>query len=172
MKNENVSISAPWYTYYREIYALLGTDPAIKIDFDDEKMVLTLYVTGDAKATALAHLLPAEKEFGLIKMKIIIIPGNEKKQKVDYLADAFSGNPILSYIFRVPIDVTQSNPMSYVAFRNEVVQYYNDNLGDPHGNVSTLSEILARDVFGEGDGVFYCTDRPGNPGNNHNFAVG
>ena len=50
------------------------------------------------------------------------------------------------------------NPITYVVFVNEVVQYFNDDLGDVYGQCSTLYQEIAKDVFGETEGVFFCTD--------------
>jgi len=51
------------------------------------------------------------------------------------------------------------NPINYVVFKPEVVQFWNDNLHDPHGLVSTLMEDVARAVIGEEDGVMFTTDK-------------
>ena len=50
------------------------------------------------------------------------------------------------------------NPIHYCVFKKEVAQYWGDNLGDPHGNVSTLYQEIAKDIFGESGGVIFCTD--------------
>lgn len=43
-------------------------------------------------------------------------------------------------------------------FKKEVVQYFTDNLGDYNGYRSTLYENIARDIFGDIVGVFFCTN--------------
>lgn len=40
----------------------------------------------------------------------------------------------------------------------EVVQYFNDNIGDINGNCSTLYEIIARDIFPNVNGIYFCTE--------------
>lgn len=157
-------MSAPWVLYYREINELFNPDPNVRVEYDDKEKTITLYVEGQEKATAITHILPQKKTYGNVTLTIRIVPSNKNMNEEDYIAKAFEGNPVFSYIYKVPIEVTQSNPMTYVAFQNKVVQYYGDNLHDPHGNVSTLYEIIARDVIGESDGVFFCTDRPKNSG--------
>lgn len=157
---KDIKTSAPWYTYYRKVDALFGEDPDIEVKFNDSIMKLSIYVNGEEKADAISHLLPKAVTFGNIPMAIDVIPTNKECTKVDYLKRAFSGNPVFSKIFQVPVEMTQSNLMSYCIFRNNVVQFWNDNLGDPHGNVSTLYETIARDIFGEFQGIFYCTDTP------------
>ena len=38
------------------------------------------------------------------------------------------------------------------------MQYYNDDLGDAYGNCSTLWQDIARRLFEDVLGIFYCTD--------------
>ena len=77
---KNVKLITPWVNFYREIEALFKDDPAIKIDMDDETYTLKLYVDGALKAEALGILLPAEKTFGNVTMKIEVIPANIIKE--------------------------------------------------------------------------------------------
>ena len=71
---------------------------------------------------------------------------------------AFKNNPI--YAYSVTIEGLFSNPITYVVFKNRVVQFFADNLSDPHGNISTLYQDIADEIFKEADvrGVSYCTD--------------
>ena len=48
--------------------------------------------------------------------------------------------------------------MTYVVFKKEVVQYFNDSLGDIHGVCSTLMQDIAKDIFEDTEGVYFCTD--------------
>ena len=47
-----------------------------------------------------------------------------------------------------------------LVFKNCVVQFFNDNLNDAHGLISTLYQEIADDVLVNIDfhGVYYCTD--------------
>ena len=70
---------------------------------------------------------------------------------------AFRGNP--AYSFTDSVDL-RTNRIIYIVFRNVVVQYYNDDLGDYYGQCSTLYQNIAADIFKPIDGVHYCTDKP------------
>ena len=50
--------------------------------------------------------------------------------------------------------------VTYVVFKNCVVQFFNDNLNDCHGIVSTLYQDIASEVFGDAGvtNVYYNTD--------------
>jgi hypothetical protein len=54
-------------------------------------------------------------------------------------------------------------PLTYVVFKNRVVQFFNDNLNDPHGVISTLYQDIADEIFADmpyqaHGGIAYCTD--------------
>lgn len=152
---ENQKLSPPWNEYVNKIKALFGKDPDIKIEYKDMNMILR--IDGTDKYDALSRLLPKKLNFGGAELVITLIPANRNNDDVrQNVKNAFKGNPIISR-FK---DVTgiAGNPMTYIAFGKEVVQYYNDNIGDLNGNRTTLYEQLAREVFGDVDGVFFCTD--------------
>lgn len=156
-----LKLAPPWETFYRELNALFGSDPDISVIFDEDEPEIKLYVSDPTKADALAELLPSEKEFGNVVLKIVVIAPNgyqSKNVKSDLLLTAFNGNPALSYVKTV--SGILSNDITYVVFQNEVVQYFNDSLSDVHGLCSTLYQDIAGHVLGEIDGVFYCTDIP------------
>lgn len=165
-----LGLSAPWYIYYKKIEALFHYDSTVKVIFDEDEMILMLYVDDSAKASALMMLLPEEKVFGTTKMKIQIIPANPSSNtdcKVRGIAvspydvifeRAFWQNPILSYVRDV--SGIFANDLIYVVFIKEVVQYYTDDLGDINGLASTLYQEIAKDVFSDCglENVFFCTD--------------
>lgn len=151
-----MKLSAPWYNFYREVDALFAKDPEVKVVFDEEACEIKLYVENGRKADALMQLLPEEKVFGNITLKITVIPANAcNGSKLDAIQEAFLGNPALEYVWQASTPLGNYN---YVVFKNEVVQYFNDDLSDIHGNRSTLYQEIAKDVFGENTGLFFCTE--------------
>ena len=164
MSNLKLKLSPPWITYVNEVNALFGEDPDINITYDNSKMKLALYVKGAEKAAAISQLMPLEKNFGNISLKIFVIPENGGKlhlikDKERIFIYAFENNPVLSFVLTTPSDIWDFNSI-YVIFKNEVVQFFNDNLKDIRGNMSTLYQDIAEDVFEEMYGVSYCTDLP------------
>ena len=121
------------------------------------------------KAEALTQILPCEKYFGTIHLTITVIPSNkalyrrkevqnEKMTLGDLFYTVFDDNPIVSYIHSVK--GIFSSDMTYIVFTNQVVQYFNDNLGDINGLCSTLYQEIAKEIFEEKEGIFFCTDLP------------
>lgn len=152
--------SAPWVTYYREVDELFKKDEEVFVVLDEENVELRIYVNNQSKASAIQYLLPTEKEFGNVILKIEVIPANGMKIRnvdetniLDIVCDAFRENDAVYMV----TGVRSMFDLIYVIFRKEVVQYFDDNLGDINGNCSTLYEVIARDVFRD-VGVKYCTD--------------
>lgn len=153
---QNLKLSSPWYTFYSDMEALFKNDKDIMMDFNDEDMVITMRVTGQAKAEALAQILPDEVEFGNIVVKIIIKPSNleEKVSYVKLFQQAFMGNDVLKNAVELN---TPMGDFYYAIFKKEVVQYYNDQMNDINGNRTTLYENIAKEVFRPEIKMFYCT---------------
>ena len=153
-----ISLSAPWTVYYRKIQALFEQDPEINILYDEDNATIRLYVDNEEKGRALDLLLPTEVVFGNITLHIAIIFANNRVESSNksIFETIFSGNPILKYVQEVRIPC--SNTMTFIVFKKEVVQFFNDDTGDIHGLESTLYENIARDIFKKTTGVYFCTD--------------
>lgn len=157
---EKLKMQSPWITHYEKIRELFKNDPSIKVTWDDNTATVNMYIDNPKKAEALAKYMPAKKVFGNVTMNINIIPSNGKCDSY-YWTDnpmeiIFDNNPIFHFI--KSFSEIFVNPITYVVFAKEVIQFYNDNLGDLYGNTSCLAADLARDVFENDDGFFYCTD--------------
>ena len=152
--------SSPWVTYYRGVDAPFKKDKEVFVVFDEENIELKIYVNGQAKADAIRCLMPLEKEFGGVTLKIDVIPSNGSQLRginttniLTIACDAFLNNDAVYGV----TDVRAMFDLVYVVFRKEVVQFFDDNIGDINGNCSTLYEAIARDIF-EDIGIKYCTD--------------
>ena len=158
-----IKMSAPWDVFYNEINELFREDSDVTVVYDEDTKEIKLYVQGQDKATALNDLLPTHKTYGNVTQKITITPANgfsfaSSGSNIYKIADVLRGNGAVSRILTV--SGAFSNPITYVAFINKVVQYFNDDIGDINGQCSTLYQEIAKDVFGELDGIYFCTDRP------------
>ena len=157
---EGSKLSPPWYGYVNKLKALFGRDEEITIKYNEETLTVSLYIDNTDKYEALKKLLPETKDFGGTILKIDLIPADKENEGTfDYFIKAFKNNPVVADIQE--IKGVLSNPIMYVSFEKKVVQYYDDNLGDINGNRSTLLEQLAREVFNDVKGVYFCTDNEG-----------
>lgn len=156
-----LKLSAPWQIYYKELCELFKYDNEVRIVYDTDEQVINIYVESTAKADAMAAVLPTEKEFGAITVQINVIPANPtfkkaKSARGSLYEDLFRGNPIVDDI--VTIEGVMTNPITYIIFKKEVVQYYNDSLSDAHGLCSTLYQDIAKRVLNADEGIFFCTN--------------
>ena len=150
-------LSPPWITFYHDLNEMFGNDPDIKLDIDEDEYVVRMYVEDADKADALSKILPTEKVFGNVTVRIKVIPANAKEESIaELFKKAFKGNPILADA----LDIIGAFDFraTYVVFAKKVVQYFNDDMGDINGLRSTLYEDIARDMFSVDGGVFFCTD--------------
>ena len=164
---ENLKLSTPWVTQYRKLEAMFGEDPDVKLEYvsgDGEDPAVKLFVDGQDKADAIQRLLPESYDFGNVKMGVTVVPSNKQESVEALFRTAFEGNPAFSYA--VTAEGIFTNPITYVVFKNKVVQFWNDDLGDVNGNETTLYEEIAPVVFSAevDNGVCYCTDTPENLG--------
>ena len=146
---------SPWETYYNEINAMFKWDKDVQVVFNEAARQIVIYVENDAKASALAELLPKKKEFGTVELEIEVVPADEFITAENIYDMAFRGNPAVADI----ITTTGVFKATYIVFKCEVVQYFDDNIGDIFGNCSTLYQDIAKNIFNQKEGVFYCTDR-------------
>lgn len=149
----------PIVSYTNAIRELFKRDPEITMQWSDETATLTMLVDNPEKASALTNYLPDIKKIGRQEVKINIIPSNGLAgAPVTEIDKVFAGNPIYNFSKKFPIDAF-GNPIHYVVFNKEVIQYYENDLGDIYGMRSVLAEDLAREVLENTEGIYFCTDK-------------
>lgn len=165
-----LKLTSPWHTYYNELKAFFREDPEVTVLFDEDNMEIKLLVRDGEKAEALSGILNLHKEFGDTNLTVAIVPANQPTSAaMKYLEAittnenyemlyvyALSGNDEFSEAYK--IEGALGYDAVYVVFKKNVIQYYTDNLGDLHGVKSTLMENIARDIFVQHPGVFFCTE--------------
>lgn len=156
MNEARLKISPPWVTYINKLQALFDPDPliAFNINFQGEDgPSVTLATTNGDKAAALVKILPEKKVFGGVTLTITVdCPTMSNRAFVsqkELFETAFEGNPAFAYAV-CPVDEGYwFFPLTYVVFKNCVVQFFNDNLNDCHGLISTLYQDIAAEIFGD-----------------------
>jgi len=162
MSEIKLKLSPPWITGVNYIKALFGADPDINITYDNDKVEVKLFVNNADKADAISQLLPTERWFGNVVLTITVVPGNNEYKRFatnkELFDTAFDRNPVYAYCKEVQSIL--SDRITYVVFKNKVVQFFNDNLNDIHGLISILYEDIADELFEDANlyGVFYNTD--------------
>lgn len=148
-----ITLSAPWVEYFNKLVTMFRYDPEVHITMSEQDKVVQIRVDNQIKANALAKLLPQEKTFGNITMKIQVIHSGEEDQ-IAMLRNALNGNPVVNDI--AVFDTIFGN-FACVIFEPIVAQYYNDNMRDPSGITTTLYQELAKELFNTDNEIVYCT---------------
>ena len=157
-----LKLSPPWSIFYDEIREMFKGDPDVRVIMDEANYTVHVFVNDAEKSAAIAQILEQERKFGRITLKVQVPPpdgaGNYSfKDGVALYTAAFKGNPHLSYI-KPKTSIFDTS--FYVVFKNEVIQYFNDDISDINGNCSTLMQDIAYDIFVGDEVPNFCTDVP------------
>ena len=167
-----LKLAPAWDIYYQKINAMFKDDVHATVIYDRDNLKIKIYVTDQKKAEALDQLLVHNVIFGNQELTVDVIPANgddNSSKPYTYESghsfyspsliwyDAFYGNPLYSYSKKF-VGI-YSNPLTYVVFTPTVVQYYTDSLNDINGFSTTLAQEIAKDIFVEQEGTFFCTDK-------------
>ena len=156
MELKNTKLSPPWITFVNEVKALFENDLDVRVMYDDNENDLKIFVDNMDKADALAKLMPTEKTFGNVTLKIGVYPANrENETMADLFYRAFVGNNAVAYTHHAD---TIFGPMDYIVCKRDIAQFFNDQMDDINGVKSMLYADLAKDVFETKAGVYFCTD--------------
>ena len=163
MQDIRLKISPPWITYLNKLQVLFDGDPQIAFNWDAENYRVILACNNPDKCTALAKVLPEEVKFGNVTLTIGIDGKFSNRAFVsnsELFDTLFENNPAFAYTVAPVEDGYYYVDFTYVVFKNCVVQFFNDNLNDAHGLVSTLYQNIAAELFEDSGlvGVNYCTD--------------
>lgn len=166
MSDVRLKILPPWSTYINKLQEMFDPDPqiAFNVDWSGNHPSVTLATNNPEKATALSKLLPSEKVFGNVKLLINIdcptMSNIAFKTPKELFETAFYKNPIFAYAVSPADEGYYFFSMTYIVFKNRVAQFFNDNLNDPHGVISTLYQDIATEIFEDAglNGVYYATD--------------
>lgn len=161
-KSKKFGLSAPWSTHYNKVRVMFEDDEDIEVGaFDNKHRRFEIDVYDYAKYIALKNILFQTVRFGNVVLHIDICYKGETCTKtpklasiVDYYEALLEDNPHLSRIECV------EKPMgfaTYVVFKKEVIQFYNDDTSDLYGNWNGLCEDIARKIF-KHNGICICTE--------------
>ena len=165
MTNVRMKLAPPWITYINKLQAMFDGDPQIAFNIDYHVPSVTIACNNGDKNAALLLLLPSQKTFGNVTLPIVIdgpIANRAFASLVELFTTAFDGNPAFAQAVAPAEEGYFYVDFCYVIFKNCVVQFFNDNLNDAHGLLSTLYQDIAAEIFEDTtynlNSVHYCTD--------------
>jgi hypothetical protein len=154
MFDVSLTVSAPWYIHYRKLQAMFREDPQVTVKFDQDNYEVKLYVDDADKAEALGKILRNSIDYGTITLKVTVIPPNYTNINIRNLYEkALEGNGAVHDYFTNP-----NLGKHYVIFKNEVIQYFSDDLSKANSVTSTLYENIAEDIFIDRAEMGYSTE--------------
>jgi len=154
MSDVRLKLSPPWVLYVNELTALFDGDPqiAFNVNFNSANPTVTISCNNGDKVAALQKLLPSEKKYGNVTLSIVIdgVPTDRAFVSSKELFEVvFKGNPAFAYAVTPAAEGYWWPPITYVVFKNCVVQFFSDNLNDCHGLLSTLYQDIAAEIFAD-----------------------
>lgn len=153
---KKTGISAPWVTKAKEIITLFAKDTDLDVTFKEETNTVIIESTNTYKIMALEKILKKEFTFGNVTLKVECLVKNEKESMAALFKTAFAGNPHISQIQEVTTPMSPSE--TYVVFKKEVLQFFNDDISDFYGNWNGLAEDIIRDLVNENVRANFSTE--------------
>lgn len=155
-KTSNVKLSPPWTTIYNKLRAFFAKDPDIKVHSVKLTKTGDRYIVVESpfceKIDALVRLMKDEYKFGNVTLKIYFSVSNGfKATETDGLygqaIDGLASNAAIVDIKKVENFV--HDEFVVIEFAKEIVQFYNDDLGDYYGNWNGTYVDIAKELFKE-----------------------
>ena len=159
-----MKLMPPWYTFHKKFKALFENDPDINVgdvrEGNETNYAFDVEIRNHEKFIALDRVLPRVKTFGNVALEIVLYDvennADDFTDRIELYRTIFKGNPIIKDVKEVK-DFT-GTPVGFVRFQPEVVQFFDDNIGDFEGLWSGLAQDIAKEVFDqETVGIHFCT---------------
>lgn len=150
MTDTRLNILPPWSIYIHQLEALFDPDPQIAFNVNwGENNSVVIATNNPDKAAALVKLLPEEKTWGNVSIKISVdcktMSNKAFTSAKELFETAFAGNPVFSRV--ITVEDAWFVAFTYVIFKREVVSILADNLKDPWGAIHTLYQDIAEEIF-------------------------
>lgn len=160
--DKKTDLTPYWYTYRNQLAALFESDDEIAVydlvkGEDKGQYILKIETSSEAKFKVLKKVIKPEVHFGNIYVTAEI---SYKDDTDDHIFTAndfnilFKGNSLFN---RVELAEVMGGQQSFVIFEPQIIQFYNDDIGDYCGNYNETVENTAKAVLNKPRGTFFCT---------------
>lgn len=155
------ALSPPWWSMQRVYAYSYGASPCLVVDDlvqqGEARYLLRIHACTQETADALASLLRLRWNLGGVRLIVKVFgPGSSHADAYVYgtasaeqlrerLENALNGNPYLAEIREVIDPMTQKAKV-FVVCTKEVIQFWDDNLGDLFGNHNLVAAEAFRQV--------------------------
>ena len=140
-ENNTVALSAPWYTFAKTVKYIFEKDPDIAVNFSDEingNLTITVETSSPKKLISIKKIVGSKRSYGNITVVIKYALSSNIITLEDYQL-AFADTGLIDQI------IESQDPMGtdFIVVNRDLVQFYNDNIFDYHGNITmTLEEAI------------------------------
>lgn len=168
-KSEKVKLSPPWDGHMSMLSSFFAGDKRVRVGYCEDGCGCIEVFDGDMYQ-ALEQVLRKQLRFGNVRLEIRVVPANCLRGKGDVLnirektftdlaalKVVLKENPAFSKIRR---DKSSAFDFVFVLFKPVVLQWYNDNLGNPWKLTTSTHELAADWVFKAELGVSFTTEPP------------
>ena len=162
-KQEKVKLSPPWDGHMSMLASFFAGDSRVKVGYCGGNSVGTIEVFDTKMYVALQQVMRQKVKLGNVTLKISIVPANGVKLYKDELTDlaalkeVLKGNPAFS---KIKSEKGGMFDFVFCIFKPVVLQWYNDNLGNPWKLTTSTYEKQADFVFKRELGVSFTTEPP------------
>ena len=140
--DNNLTLSAPWYTFAKTVKYIFEKDPDITVAFSDEingTLTITVETSSPKKLISIKKIVGSKRNFGNINVVIKYALTTNAITTEDYQL-AFADTGLIDQIITGGDEPFATN---YIVVNREFVQFYNDNIFDYRGNITmTLEEAI------------------------------
>ncbi|TVY09527.1 hypothetical protein [Paenibacillus cremeus] len=157
-KNVRIQLSPPQNIYFSKVLNSVGNDPLVQVEplqQVNNEYLMTIRVSGDQKASAIATLMVLNKKIGNIQIRVQV--RNQRGQLINPIRRTLTAAEIAA-LFRTAfrtnrlfnnVVVRSTRPVRGVfpVFRARVVQFFADNLADLNRNLNFVAFAVFRDVL-------------------------
>lgn len=159
---QNVKLSPPWDGHMSMLASFFAGDGRVKVGYCDDTRTGTIEVLDSRMYDALSQVLRTSIRFGNVTLKLNLVPKFEPKvcpkmTDLEALKVVLAQNPAFS---KVKVQKAAAGAFVFVLFKPVVLQWYNDNLGNPWKLTTSTHELQADRVFKRGLGVSFTTEPP------------
>lgn len=159
-KKPIVKVSPPWDGYMSMLASFFKGDKRIRVG-ECAKGVGTIEVFDTKMYAALDQVLRTKLRFGNVKLEIRLVPANGLKAYKGEMNDLAALKVVLSKnpaFHKIISRKTEVGNFVFVMFKPVVLMWYNDNLGSPYKQTTSVYELAAQTVFKDKIGVSYATE--------------
>jgi len=151
--NPYVVMQSPWVNWSSSVRELFKHDPDIvNMTWSDDTLELHIYVKDAVKRLAIQELLPSEKHFDKVVVKVFVELANRRGGE-EYIPEvieaAFKGNPLYCWKHTWDDEEATNCPFTWVEFAKEILQYPSDDLSALYGDRTVLPATLAEEILGD-----------------------